>query len=42
MSARKSRARKQKKMQELEDENKALMDENTLLKAQLAAILGTQ
>lgn len=42
MSARKSRARKQKKMQELEDENKALMDENNLLKAQLAAILGTQ
>ncbi|GAA5927444.1 bZIP transcription factor [Sporobolomyces koalae] len=46
MSARKSRARKQAKLQELEDENKLLMDENKLLmdenaklRAQLEAVL---
>lgn len=40
MSARKSRARKQAKMQELEEENRLLAEENAKLKAQLEALLG--
>ncbi|GAA5884398.1 hypothetical protein JCM16303_003671 [Sporobolomyces ruberrimus] len=41
MSARKSRARKQMRMQELEEENKGLMEENQRLKAQLELFLGS-
>ncbi|GAA5966871.1 hypothetical protein JCM3765_004585 [Sporobolomyces pararoseus] len=42
LSARKSRARKQAKMQELEEENRLLAEENARLKAQLEALLGPQ
>lgn len=42
MSARKSRMRKQAKMQELEQENRLLMEENAKLKAQLETFLGLQ
>lgn len=42
LSARKSRARKQAKMQELEEENRLLAEENARLKAQLQALLGPQ
>lgn len=41
MSARKSRARKQAKMQELEEENRLLAEENARLKAQLDALLAS-
>lgn len=42
MSARKSRARKQMRMQELEEENRGLMEENQRLKAQLELFLNSK